>query len=60
MKIYVDVKLLGSYYVFVVGLFGFYFCVVFCENIVVKCVKGEVDEFNVFVYLIFMIDINCR
>ena len=60
VKIYADAKLLGSHHVPVAGPSGPHLCAVFCENIVAKCVKVEVDEPNVFAYLTPMTDINCR
>lgn len=60
VKIYADAKLLGSHHVPVAGPPGPHLCAVFCENIVAKCVKVEVDEPNVFAYLTPMTDINSR
>lgn len=59
VKLYADAKLLGSHHVPVAGPPGPHLCAIFCENIVAKCVKVEVDEPNVFAYLTPMTDINC-
>ena len=60
VKLYADAKLLGSNYVPVAGPPGPDLCAIFCENIVTKCVKVQVDEPYVFAYLTPITDINCK
>ena len=60
VKLYADVKLLGSHHVPVAGPPGPDLCAIFCENIVAKCVKVEVDEPYVFAYLTPTTDFNCK
>lgn len=60
VKLYADAKLLGSHHVPVAGPPGPDLCAIFCENIVAKCVKVEVDEPYVFAYLTPITDFNCK
>ena len=51
---------MGSHHVPVAGPPGPDLCAIFCENIVAKCVKVEVDEPYVFAYLTPITDFNCK
>lgn len=60
VKLYADAKLLGSHHVPVAGPPRPHLCAIFCENIVAKMCKVEVDEPYVFACLTPVTDINCR